>query len=452
MLTNNIKFLCLCSISFMIAFAMIIVSPTSGFIPLTALSQQKKQVTLTAMLPDNSGGNPTENQKDRLFQPAIQELRTRHPEMDIKIKYVQSPYNQTRATMLSAFAHQTPVDIISIDQIWFGEFAQKGYLTDITAVAQDWGRTSDWYQSNLAGGVYKGRIYGIWAWTDIRGIWYWKDLLNEAGIDPNSLITWDGYIASAKKLSDALRGQGIQGPVLSGANYSPDLWYPYLWMLGGDIIKQKSGHPTKGTYWFPAYNSSAGVKAMEFIKQQVDASINPVKGLTDKPFVDHKVALYITGSWLPGWFPRNQWPSLPQKIGFVPAFPIPAGINQSSTMMGGWELAIPQTSQNKELAWELLTIMVDPKIISPWLEQNGFLPTQKNLGSGPQSVQLSQTIPYYDKMISIIPTGHSRPSISEYPQVADNVREAIEDVYHDIKQPKQALNDAAAKSAKALGW
>jgi multiple sugar transport system substrate-binding protein len=28
-------------------------------------------------------------------------------------------------------------------------------------------------------------------------------------------------------------------------------------------------------------------------------------------------------------------------------------------MMGGWELAIPQISKNKDLAWELLTIMVD---------------------------------------------------------------------------------------------
>jgi multiple sugar transport system substrate-binding protein len=74
-------------------------------------------------------------------------------------------------------------------------------------------------------------------------------------------------------------------------------------------------------------------------------------------------------------------------------------------MMGGWELAIPQTSQNKQLVWELLTIMVDPKIIGPWLEQNGFLPTQKNLGSGPQSIELSKTIPYYiDKMMSMIPS------------------------------------------------
>ncbi|HJT47480.1 MAG TPA: hypothetical protein VJ729_04800 [Nitrososphaeraceae archaeon] len=52
----------------------------------------------------------------------------------------------------------------------------------------------------------------------------------------------------------------------------------------------------------------------------------------------------------------------------------------------------------------------------------------------------------------MVPNGHSRPSISEYLQVADHVRESIENVYHGIKQPKQALNDATAKSAKALGW
>jgi multiple sugar transport system substrate-binding protein len=58
----------------------------------------------------------------------------------------------------------------------------------------------------------------------------------------------------------------------------------------------------------------------------------------------------------------------------------------------------------------------------------------------------------FDKMMSMIPTGRSRPSISEYPQIADNIREAIEDVYYGIKEPKQALDYAAAKSAKVLGW
>ena len=114
--------------------------------------------------------------------------------------------------------------------------------------------------------------------------------------------------------------------------------------------------------------------------------------------------------------------------------------------------AIPQTSKNKDLGWELLTIKADSKIISPWLEQNGFLPTHKGLGSGPQSAQLNQTIPYYNKTISMILTGHARPNVSEYPQRADHIRQALEDVYYSIKEPKQGLDDANAKSAKVLGW
>ena len=52
-------------------------------------------------------------------------------------------------------------------------------------------------------------------------------------------------------------------------------------------------------------------------------------------------------------------------------------------------------------------------------------------------------------MISI---GHSRPNMPEYPQIAEHIREALDEVYYGLKEPKQALDDAAAKSAKVLGW
>ena len=58
-----------------------------------------------------------------------------------------------------------------------------------------------------------------------------------------------------------------------------------------------------------------------------------MKDNLDKTFVDHKVIVYIGGSWMPGWFQKNQLASLPQRLGFIPAFPVPNGTNQSSTMM-----------------------------------------------------------------------------------------------------------------------
>jgi multiple sugar transport system substrate-binding protein len=47
---------------------------------------------------------------------------------------------------------------------------------------------------------------------------------------------------------------------------------------------------------------------------------------------------------------------------------------------------------------------------------------------------------------------NTRPSIPEYPQITENIHQALNEVYYGIKEPKQALADAAAKSARALGW
>jgi multiple sugar transport system substrate-binding protein len=160
----------------------------------------------------------------------------------------------------------------------------------------------------------------------------------------------------------------------------------------------------------------------------------------------------LEGSWLLGHFNNSEWNNLDQRIGLIPAFPVPKEGDTSATMMGGWILSIPETSSNKELAWELLTIMVQPDVLAPMLEKFGYLPTQKPIGEGVYSKKLNDTIPYYSEMISMIDIGHSRPSIPEYPQIADNIRQAIDEVYLGMKEPKQALDDAAKKSALVLGW
>ncbi|WP_458719553.1 extracellular solute-binding protein [Candidatus Nitrosocosmicus sp. R] len=257
--------------------------------------QPKENVTITALF--NQMGKA--DMVKELLVDAINKLKINQPDLDINLKYIELhdlTHNATKDEMLKTISNGTHIDIISLDQIWLGEFAGKGLLTDLTNYTEKWGRISDWYQSNWAGGIYKGKPYGIWYETDVRGIWYWKDLLKQANIEPSMLMTWEGYIDAAKKLNTALRPQGTEGVHLTGASHSPDLWYPYLWELGGEIIKQKSGHPTKGAYWFPAYNGSAGVKAMEFIKTQVDSDIIPQKKhFFGDEFANRKFAVMIEG-------------------------------------------------------------------------------------------------------------------------------------------------------------
>ena len=436
-------------LAFVITSATVVTGISSQFMinpsPVLASLQPKQNVTLAITY------NDFNNHKGKsLLDSAIDKLRSIHPNLNINVKYVETSdripgTHGTHDQILKAIANGTSIDVITLDQIWLGEFVQKGYLTDLTNQSTSWGKLSDFYGTNLAGMTYNHRIYGIWAWTDVRGIWYWKDLMNKAGVDPNSLKTWAGYIESARKLNSILRPQGIEGVNLATADQSPDVWYPYLWMLGGQILTYKNGHP------FPAYNSSAGVKAMEFIKAQIDAGIKPQnKWHGGKEFANRTFSVMIDGSWMPSWIPKQEF----SNIGFIPMFPVPNGVNQTSTMMGGWEFSIPKTSTHKDLAWELIKIILEPEVLSTWIATQGFIPTQISMAQGPgaSAEQLRKSIPFFDEMVSMIPHGQARPSIAEYPAIAQHIRQAINEVAYGLKDPNQALQDAAPKSAKALGW
>ena len=60
--------------------------------------------------------------------------------------------------------------------------------------------------------------------------------------------------------------------------------------------------------------------------------------------------------------------------------------------------------------------------------------------------------PYYRQLVSMIPFAGTRPSIPEYPQIADNIRQTIYEVQFEIQDPNQALQEAMPNSAKVMGW
>ena len=110
-----------------------------------SVQQQKEQITLRAILTDL--GDP--NRWNSLIQPALQELRNRHSDLDIQIALdANNPYNITRNKLIDVLSNQSSnsVDLISLDQIWLGEFAERGFLTNLTDKVQQWGRLSDWYE------------------------------------------------------------------------------------------------------------------------------------------------------------------------------------------------------------------------------------------------------------------------------------------------------------------
>ena len=435
----------------MVAFGLVMMAMLLSTTVVTAYSTVQKEVTLKGTVAEPADRWLT------LFGTALQKLREKHPELRIDINFTVLPYYDLQQRILASdnisSSNLTNVGLFSIDQPWLGALVEKGLLENLTRYTTDWNRSSDWNENNWKGGIYNNDTYGIWAWTDVRALWYWKDLLNQSGIDPNSLKTWNGYLDAAKKLKSSL--PETEPAHLVGAIHSPDMWYPYLWMLGGDILEQRSGHPTKGVGWFPAYNSTAGVKAMTFIKDQIQAGIKPQKSHDwGQEFADKRFAVMLEGSWLPGTFKgtMNNTKLFERQIGMLPMFPVPEGVNQSATMMGGWLLGMSSQTENKDLTWELIATMVDPDVLLPMLNKTGYLPTQKSMMNGTSFTSLNQSIPYFSELSSMLSIGHTRPNIPQYPHIADHIRVAINEVYDGTKEPKEALDDAAFKTAKLLGW
>ncbi|MFL6320883.1 MAG: hypothetical protein ACJ72Q_10445, partial [Nitrososphaeraceae archaeon] len=97
-----------------------------GLINSSVSAESKKQVTLTTILAE------PKNRWDTLLNNGLQKLKERHPDIDIHLKNIVLPYNSTREQFLTAMSNQTPIDLISVDQIWLGDFAERGYLTDLT--------------------------------------------------------------------------------------------------------------------------------------------------------------------------------------------------------------------------------------------------------------------------------------------------------------------------------
>ena len=160
-------------------------------------------------------------------------------------------------------------------------------------------------------------------------------------------------------------------------------------MLGGEVLSPKQGHPEKGTYWYPSFNSSEGVRALKFIREQIDAGILPQRNhYWGEEFLDRKFAVMIEAlqHHVPITTPLNRT-HFEQNVGFIPMIPIPENSFRTSTLMGGWEFGVPVTSTHKDLAWDLITIMLEPQILGPYLTKHANMPTQIPIGEGQYSLE-----------------------------------------------------------------
>ena len=171
-------------------------------------------------------------------------------------------------------------------------------------------------------------------------MFYRRDFYEKAGVDPESIKTWDDFIAAGKKVTEANPGVVMtQGDLAGDSEWfrmlANEQGCGYFALDGGSIT----------------INQPACVAAMEKVKEMVDAGIIGSADWGGKIAANNAgtVATQMYGGWYEGTV-RSESPDLTGKWG-VYQMPSLTADGPRAANLGGSSLAISSASDNKEAAW-----------------------------------------------------------------------------------------------------
>lgn len=177
--------------------------------------------------------------------PQIAEpLKRRAPEFEeltgaqVTVKTV--PFAELYDEILNDFrSGANQYDVIVFAPQWMVDYAQPGYLEDLTAhVQQDdamqWDDIAPFFRDFSA--LYEGRIYTIPLDGDFQMVYYRADLLAEAGLDPP--VTWDDYLSIAQELHGSdMNGDGEPDFGSCICKKPEDQAYHMVWSVASSFIQ-----------------------------------------------------------------------------------------------------------------------------------------------------------------------------------------------------------------------
>lgn len=260
----------------------------------------------------------------------------------------------------------TPYDVIDADDPAGAALVAGGWLEplsdEVTSAYLD-DLTPGMAEGHETWNVKDGKTYRLYHNWDVGYAWANEELLAANGLAAPT--SWDDM----RTVGAALKDKGIYA--FGDAASKPGLTFVYLAYLtaqaGGDL-----------------YAADAGTRqAFEFAKELIDDGYFPKEALTWT--YDQSNAAYMEGSLAT----MRQWPFFegvaqsntawysPEKAVIVDP---PKGPSAAKTWAGGWGMAIPKASKNKEAAAKFVEYMNSPEVAVQLAEATSFF------GSARQSV------------------------------------------------------------------
>jgi multiple sugar transport system substrate-binding protein len=348
-------------------------------------------------------------------------------------------------------------DIVNLDGIWVGEFAEAGYIKPLTEIAGDTVDAWDgWRQIPEAVqdlGKFEDKRYAIPNGTDGRVLYFNKKLFAQAGLPADWQPTsWDEVISAGERLKalpgvtpiqvnagtpmgEATTMQGVL-PMLVGTGaeiYSDGKWQGatpnvvrvletyqriYGGGLGDPLLQQEAKGRDKSFQMF-AENKIGILLEGDYLWRGV---LEPTKGVAK--MADRDTAV--------GWAK-------------IPAFTKGGGVRGQDfvSMSGGGVRTINPNTKFPQQAWELLQFMNSAEALKAELAGQARVTQREDVNA---------EVLAGDPLLSfiaeeVLPITAYRPGLAQYPQVSSALQQATADVVagKPVAEAAKAYEEAVVK-------
>lgn len=372
------------------------------------------------------GINPPENRD--VFQTLVNKFNQSHPDLEVEALYIGQPDAQL-PKILAATVSDRPPDILWYVPQIAGKLAQLGALLPLETWLDNSSLKAEIDPAMFATMALDGHILSIPFATNNAAVFYRPSLFAQAGIK-DLPRTWTELKQVAKKLTldtDGDRRLDRHGIFLSlgKGEWNVFTWLPFIYSAGGGLLKDAQ----------PNLVNKGAIAALQLGADLVEAGVAvlspPERGYEIDEFIAGKVAMQITGPWT-----LAQLKSSNIDYG---VFPIPVA-QQPAAVIGGENLFVFKTDREREQAsLKFLEYVLSEEFQTEWALQTGYLPVNLKSQQSEAYQEFVTANPVVQVFLDQMQWAKSRPIISQYTRVSENLGRAIEASLLGKQTPKAAL-------------
>ncbi len=367
------------------------------------------------------------------------------------------PDYNTKLALMNRSASTAP-DVIFEDTFLIKSDAAAGYLAPLDSYVAEWEDWDQFYDNAKAAGEGEdGKIYGVSLGTDTRALWYNKDILKQAGVTvPWNPKTWADVIDGAKAVKANVPDVtpiNIYSGKASGEGTSMHGFEMLLYGTKDPLLDASSNKWITGSKGF---TDSLGM--IEDIYQgglglppEITSNATNYQTLPTELIPQGKLAIALDGSWLSSFWLETgptPWPEWNDVMDTV-AMPTQDGSKPGSTSMsGGWTLAVGAQSKAKDLAWAFVATALNKENALAYNITNTQIPVRKDVAVDPRDTDGNPTNEFFSSLVAVT---NFRPATTDYPKISNEIQVATESVMSGQSSPEEAAKAYDDAVVEAVG-